>query len=49
MGFSFDDEPTVDSQPELAVATCGSHNFGGRSSFNLRMRKARSTDPAGVD
>ncbi len=31
MGFSFDDEPTVNSQDELAVATSGSHNLRHRS------------------
>jgi len=31
MGFSFDDEPTVHSQDELAVATSGSHNLRRRS------------------
>ena len=27
VGFPFDDEPTVNSQDELAVATSGSHNL----------------------
>ena len=31
VGFSFDDEPTVNSQDELAVATSGSHNLRRRS------------------
>jgi hypothetical protein len=31
VGFSFDDEPTVNSQGELAVATSGSHNLRRRS------------------
>jgi hypothetical protein len=31
MGFSFDDEPTVNSQDEMAVATSGSHNLSRRS------------------
>jgi hypothetical protein len=35
VGFSFDDEPTVDSQDELAVATSGSHNLRRRSYCNL--------------
>ena len=30
-GFSFDDEPTVNSQDELAVATSGSQNLRRRS------------------
>jgi hypothetical protein len=29
--FSFDDEPTVNSQGELAVAASGSHNLRRRS------------------
>ncbi|MGD1103459.1 MAG: hypothetical protein ABSA59_15520 [Terriglobia bacterium] len=36
VGFSFDDEPTVNSQDELAVATSGSHNLRRRSNCNLR-------------
>ena len=31
VGFSFDDEPTVNSQGELAVAASGSHNLRRRS------------------
>ena len=31
MGFPYDDEPTVNSQEELAVATSGSHNLRRRS------------------
>jgi hypothetical protein len=31
MGFSFDDEPTVNSQDELTVATSASHNVRRRS------------------
>jgi hypothetical protein len=31
VGFSFDDELTVNSQDELAVATSGSHNLRRRS------------------
>jgi hypothetical protein len=31
VGFSFNDEPTVNSQDELAVATSGSHNLRRRS------------------
>ena len=31
MGFTFDDEPTVNSQDELTVATFGSHNLRRRS------------------
>jgi len=31
VAFSFDDEPTVNSQGELAVATSGSHNLRRRS------------------
>ena len=27
VGFSFDDEPTVNSKGELGVATSGSHNL----------------------
>jgi hypothetical protein len=30
-GFSFYDEPTANSQDELAVATSGSHNLRRRS------------------
>jgi len=30
VGFSFDDEPTVNSQDELTVATSGSHNLRRR-------------------
>ena len=30
VGFPFDDEPTVNSQDELAVATSGSHNLRRR-------------------
>jgi len=29
--FSSDDEPTIDSQDELAVATSGSYNLSRRS------------------
>jgi hypothetical protein len=32
VAFHFDDEPTVNSQDELAVATSGSHNLRRRSS-----------------
>jgi hypothetical protein len=31
VGFSFDDEPTITSQEELAMATSGSHNLRRRS------------------
>jgi hypothetical protein len=31
VGFSFDDEPTVNSQDELAVATSGPQNLRRRS------------------
>ena len=31
VGFYFDDEPTVNSQDELAVDTSGSHNLRRRS------------------
>jgi|GEM_PF-6044073 len=36
VGISIDDEPTVNSQDELAVATSGSHNLRRRS--NGRMQ-----------
>jgi hypothetical protein len=36
VGFSVDDEPTVNSQGELSVATSGSHNLSRRS--NGRMQ-----------
>ena len=35
VGFSFDDEPTVNSKDELTVATSGSHNLRRRSNCNL--------------
>ena len=35
LGFSFDDEPTVNSKNELTVATSGSHNPRRRSDYNL--------------
>jgi len=35
VNFSFDAEPTVNSQAELALATCGSHNLRRRSNCNL--------------
>jgi len=35
VGFSFDAEPTVNSQDELAVETSGSHNLRRRSNCNL--------------
>ncbi len=31
VGFPFDDDPTVNSQGELTVATSGSHNLRRRS------------------
>jgi predicted benzoate:H+ symporter BenE len=34
-GFSFDDEPTVNSKIELTVATSGSHNLRRCSNCNL--------------
>ena len=34
-GFSFNDEPIVKSQHELALATSGSHNLRRRSNCNL--------------
>jgi hypothetical protein len=37
MSFSFDDEPRVNSQDELAVATSGSVNLKCRSNCNLRV------------
>ena len=36
-GFSFDDEPTVNSQGELAVATSGSHNLRRRSNGSMKF------------
>src|SRR5208337_1688886 len=36
VGFSFDDEPTVNSKDELTVATSGSHNLRRCSNRNLR-------------
>ena len=35
VGFSFDEEPTVNSRYELAVATSGSHNLSRCSNCNL--------------
>jgi hypothetical protein len=35
VGFSFDDEPTVNSNNELTVATSGSHNLSRPSNCSL--------------
>jgi hypothetical protein len=35
LGFSYDDEPTVNSKYELTVATSGSHNLMHPSNCNL--------------
>ena len=35
LGFSFEDERTVNSKNEFAVATSGSHNLRRRSNCNL--------------
>ena len=35
VGFSFDDEPRVNSKDELTVATSGSHNLRRRSGADL--------------
>jgi len=37
-GFSFDDEPTVNYQDELTVATSGSHNLSRRSNGSMQLR-----------
>ncbi len=40
MGFSFNDEPTFNSQDELAVATSGSHNLWRGSNRRMPSRDA---------
>jgi hypothetical protein len=35
VGFPFGDQPTVNSQDELTVAACGSHNLKRRSNCNF--------------
>ena len=41
VGFSFDDEPPVNSQDELAAATSGSHNLRRRSGADPALRGRR--------